>query len=175
MPYLIVTALVFMLTSTPATASDTNYCRPYAAKLTQTFINYVWNRAYTACLNVEGDDPLPPNNWMTAWRIVAPEADLKVIEASPVKVDLDKIGNVPATDAPKGKQVAAIDPTDPIDPVDPPPPPDKPIKQPKTKPAVVKTASVDPTPKSSGGAQQALCTKNNLRTVYNGHHWNCRK
>lgn len=175
MPYLIVTALVFMLTSTPATASDTNYCRPYAAKLTQTFINYVWNRAYTACLNVEGDDPLPPNNWMTAWRIVAPEADLKVIEASPVKVDLDKIGNVPATDAPKGKQVAAIDPTDPIDPVDPPPPPDKPIKQPKSKPAVVKTASVDPTPKSSGGAPQALCTKNNLRTVYNGHHWNCRK
>jgi hypothetical protein len=174
MPYLYATAFALFVLSTPAHAGDINYCRPYAAQLTQTFINYVWKRAYTACLNVEGEDPIPPNNWLTAWNIVAPESDLKAVAlTSKTSLDVSKIGNVPATDAPKGKkvktdpvEVAAIDPAP--DPVDPPP-----TKSKKR----VRTALADPTPQSSGGAPQALCTSHKMRTVYtaNGKSWNCRK
>lgn len=166
MPYLIVMACLLSIMSTPASSSDMNYCRPYAAKLTQTFINYVWKRAYSACLNVEGSDPLPPNNWLTAWQIVAPEADLKLVEASPRKVDVSKIGNVPATADPT-PAASADPPSDPVDPVD----------QPVKKHKVIKVASADPTPSYASGAPQALCTSHKMRTVYtaNGKSWNCRK
>jgi len=165
MPYLIVMACLLSIMSTPASSSDMNYCRPYAAKLTQTFINYVWKRAYSACLNVEGSDPLPPNNWLTAWQIVAPEADMKIVDATPkaTTVDVAKIGNVPAS----GPITIADPPSDPVsDPADPP-----------VKKHRVKVVSADPTPSYASGAPQALCTSHKMRTVYtaNGKSWNCRK
>lgn len=68
-------------------AASMDYCRPYAAKFTQAMINYIWNRAYTTCLNSD-DDPTVPTRW--------PDA-VGIVNGSPL--DVSAIGNSPATDA----------------------------------------------------------------------------
>lgn len=70
-----------------ANAASMEYCRPYAAKFSQTMINYIWNRAYTTCLN-EDEDPTLPTRWADA---------VGIINGSPI--DVSGIGVTPATEA----------------------------------------------------------------------------
>lgn len=109
MPHVFVVVITLALATLPAPAADMNYCRPYARDLTQVLVNYIWKRAYSNCLNVEGKDPVVPDNWQSAWLVVEPVA------VTPV--DLSKVGVVPATDNPKPKRKYII--SDPL-PDDPP-------------------------------------------------------
>lgn len=86
-----------VLASTAAHAGSADYCRPYARDVTQAMIEFIWNRAYTECLNVEGPDPQVPATWQDAWKVVDP---------TPVQQPADRfreiksIGVVPATGDP---------------------------------------------------------------------------
>src|SRR5262245_53380407 len=119
----------------PADGGSPDYCRPYARDLTQVMINYIWNRAYSTCLNVEGPDPTVPDNWQDAWKIVDPQLDKIGAEIDAAlrldKKKLSKIGVVPATadPTPDNEEVAAL-PTLPKElPPKEEPPPEKPLKK----------------------------------------------
>lgn len=69
--------------------SDMNYCRPYADQFTEKFRQYVWNRAYSTCLNSYGD-PAVPKDWKSATDVVnGDEVDYTGL-----------VGDVPAIGAP---------------------------------------------------------------------------
>lgn len=78
--------LAFVLSINEADGASTEYCRPYARDMTQAAITYIWNRAYTTCLNSDEDPPL-----ITDWHAV-----LGI-------VDPDAVGNTPATESPTGE------------------------------------------------------------------------
>lgn len=63
-------AILYLLwTLSQALSSDMNYCRPYADQFSKKFQQYVWNRAYSTCLNSYGD-PVVPKSWKEATDIV---------------------------------------------------------------------------------------------------------
>jgi hypothetical protein len=64
-----------------------------------------------------------------------------------------------------------------VDGLPPPPPPVRPGSVPATDPADAPVAPVAPKAKATrtASADQPLCVRHNMRTVYHGLHWNCRK
>lgn len=55
-----------------AQAAEPEVCRGYATKLLNTHMTWMWNRAYSGCLNMEANDPQPPDNAEGAMRIIDP-------------------------------------------------------------------------------------------------------
>jgi hypothetical protein len=137
-------ALLFMV-PVSAVAADMNVCKPYARIATDAVIREVWTRAYTHCLNMEEDNPVPPDNWDSLLRVIEPKSPLP--PTRPVKSDEPPPGSVPATGPDEAPVVA----------------PPSPASHPR-HPVKVKVAS---------GQPQPLCTSHGKRTVYNGLHWRC--
>lgn len=101
-------------------AADPAVCRPFARTLTDAVIRYVWLRAYTGCLNAEGEPEMPADG-LAALRSVLPEATpVWPLDRSDVAAIKD-IGNVPATDP--ADEAVPTPPARPEKPVDAHPPP----------------------------------------------------
>ncbi len=81
---LAIAAIVFSLSV--AFSASMDYCRPYANQVTQRMMSYVWNRAYSTCLNLD-DEPKLPTRWEDIAHVVTSgEMDtsgLGVVPASP--------------------------------------------------------------------------------------------
>ena len=66
----------------PAAAASMDYCRPYASRVAEATIRMTWLRAYTSCLNSEGD-PAVPTGWAEVLRLIDPPADPPVSDPPP--------------------------------------------------------------------------------------------
>lgn len=82
-----------LLAASPVGAADPDYCRPYAAQLSQRLITYVWNRAYTTCLNEDEPPALPLTN-EEGWKIIFD----KFVQAQPIETK--GLADKPATEKP---------------------------------------------------------------------------
>jgi hypothetical protein len=109
-------AAITLVHSEAVQSASADYCRPYARDLTQVLINYIWERAYNTCMNVEGADPKVPDNWRSAWIVIDPTSNPTEVTAAtkihiaalpkplkpppPVKVDPDPLGLTPPAPIP---------------------------------------------------------------------------
>lgn len=85
---LIAAIAAVLATISTALSANMEYCRPYADQFSQKFQQYVWNRAYSTCLNSYGD-PVVPKAWKEATDIVnGDEVDYTGL-----------VGETPATEA----------------------------------------------------------------------------
>jgi hypothetical protein len=132
--------LLCLVRSDDVSGASMDYYRPYAAQTSQLLLTWAWQRAYTSCLNVEGEDPVVPETAQGALDVIAPTRLPRVPVSRPSRPEPPP-GSVPATD------------------------PSDPTEDPKSKLVVVHPS----------GKSQPLCLAHHMRTVYKGHHWNCRK
>jgi|SRR5215467_4839543 len=65
----VIVGLCAFLFSRPVHSAEADYCRPYAAQLSQKLIRYIWNRLYTTCLNSD-QRPTPPVDDNSAWALI---------------------------------------------------------------------------------------------------------
>lgn len=84
--------LLTVLMITLVWGASPDVCRPYARDLTQTMIKYLWDRAYTTCLNSD-EDPIVPDTWQDGYGVVFENKPPIPVSRPP---DIDKIGVVPA-------------------------------------------------------------------------------
>lgn len=64
--------VVLLLLSTSAQAAEMDVCRPYARKLTDSMIKYIWTWSYSHCLSLEEASPVPPS-LSEALKMMAPD------------------------------------------------------------------------------------------------------
>lgn len=140
---------VLLLAAIPLTAAaaDGDYCRPYARDLTQKMINYIWQRAYSTCMNdVNGIEPAVPDDWQSAWKVIEvvpglDDAGHSLIDPKKVR----KLGVVPAAGKPRIDDPLTLDDGEPPATLDEPP-------APVSKRSKVKS-------KAGNGVNDALCRK----------------
>jgi len=77
-----------------AIAADITYCKPYASKVTEVMIRMTWLRAYTSCLNSEGN-PGVPASWLEVFTLVDPRSPAEVLDNA-VTASIPPPGSVPA-------------------------------------------------------------------------------
>jgi hypothetical protein len=95
--------VILVLTATSVVAADPEVCRPYARLLTDNVIREVWTRAYTHCLNLEEDNPIPPETWQGLQQVLNAEPPKPI--ASPIHhANEPPPGEVPASGPPSPSQ-----------------------------------------------------------------------
>lgn len=80
--------LAFVLGTAPVWGASMDYCRPFAAQVSQALVTYAWNRAYTYCLNQDEDPAIPDMEGIL--KIVVPTLPV-------IPVPRPEVGDVPAT------------------------------------------------------------------------------
>ena len=77
--FIIAMFILLFIVVKPAKPGTMDYCRPYAAAVAQTVVNFAWLRAYSACLNDEADPRQPePPDWRGAMCVILPGCEFAI-------------------------------------------------------------------------------------------------